>query len=146
MSRRTGRADVVLADDAEVRWDAFALPDDKRQHNRGFLAGLLRGASEDAEPLDRRVRREARRAGRRIRERALSDRGLFLIGGATAHWAKRSRRSARRSVRGARWRYGVERGTPALTVHAISTTSSPILRRIGFREVCTMRHLEGTPT
>jgi hypothetical protein len=72
------------------------------------------------------------------------DRGLFLIGGATAPWARGQ--GVYRALVGARWRYAVDRGTPALTVHAIHDTSSPILRRVGFTEVCTMRCLEGRPT
>lgn len=133
-----------FADAAEVRWDAFGLPDDEREHNRGFLAAYYeehlrtqnRSTVAFVAKLDGRVAGSA--------SALLSDRGLFLIGGATAHWARG--RGVYRALVGARWRYAVERGTPALTVHAISTTSSPILRRIGFREVCTMRHLEGTPT
>ena len=71
----------------------------------------------------------------------LAERGLFLIGGATAPWARG--RGVYRALVGARWRYAVDRGTPALTVQAIHDTSSPILRRVGFKHVCTMRHLEG---
>lgn len=71
----------------------------------------------------------------------LSNRGLFLIGGSTAPWARG--RGVYRALVAARWRYAVDRGTPALAVHAIHNTSSPILRRIGFKHICTMRHLEG---
>ena len=39
----------------------------------------------------------------------------------------------------ARWEYAVERGTPALVTHAMPDTSYPILRRLGFEEVCTIR-------
>lgn len=74
----------------------------------------------------------------------LSDRGLFLIGGGTAPWARR--RGVYRALVGARWRYAVDRGTPALTVHARRDTSSPVLRRMGFEEVCAIRRLEGQPT
>jgi hypothetical protein len=55
-------------------------------------------------------------------------------------------RAVHRARVGARWRYAVDRGTPALAVHAIHDTSSPILHRVGFVQACTMRHLEGRPT
>jgi GNAT superfamily N-acetyltransferase len=133
-----------FADAAEVRWEAFRLPEEEREHERGFLATYYeehlrskhRSAIGFVATLDGRV---AGAAGA-----LLSDRGLFLIGGATAPWARG--RGVYRALVAARWRYAVDRGTPALTVHAIHDTSSPILRRVGFREVCTMRHLEGRPT
>jgi len=42
----------------------------------------------------------------------------------------------------ARWQYAVQRGTPALVTHAMPKTSYPILRRLGFDEVCRIRRLE----
>lgn len=42
----------------------------------------------------------------------------------------------------ARWDYAVERGTPALVTEAMVDTSYPILRRLGFVEVCTIWRLE----
>ena len=39
-----------------------------------------------------------------------------------------------------RWDEAVRRGTPALVVHA-APTSEPILRRLGFEEVCRLRRL-----
>ena len=69
-----------------------------------------------------------------------SDRGVFLIGGSTAKWA-RGRGLYRALVR-ARWDYAVARGTPALVTHAVPETSYPLLRRLGFQDVCTIRRLE----
>jgi len=69
-----------------------------------------------------------------------SERGVFLIAGATAAWA-RGRGLYRALVR-ARWDYAVARGTPALVTHADPATSYPILKRLGFTEVCTIRRLE----
>jgi predicted GNAT superfamily acetyltransferase len=69
-----------------------------------------------------------------------SDRGVFLIGGAVARWA-RGRGLYRALVR-ARWDDAVARGTPTLVTQANPATSSPILRRLGFEQVCEIRRLE----
>ena len=69
-----------------------------------------------------------------------SDRGVFLIGGSTAAWARG--RGLYRALVHARWEYAVARGTAALVTHAVPDTSYPILRRLGFQEVCTLRRLE----
>jgi hypothetical protein len=69
-----------------------------------------------------------------------SDRGVFLIAGSTAPWA-RGRGLYRALVR-ARWEYAVERGTPALITEALLDTSYPILTRLGFTEVCTIRRFQ----
>lgn len=133
-----------FTDAAEVRWEAFGLPEEEREHERGFLVTYyaehqrMNGRSSVAfvATLDGRVAGAA--------SALLSDRGLFLIGGATAPWARG--RGVYRALVGARWHYAADRGTPALAVHAMHNTSSPILRRVGFREVCSMRRLEGRPT
>jgi len=69
-----------------------------------------------------------------------SDRGVFLIAGSTAPWA-RGRGLYRALVR-ARWDDAAARGTPALISHANPKTSYPILKRLGFEDVCTIRRLE----
>ena len=69
-----------------------------------------------------------------------SDRGVFLVGGATAAWA-RGRGLYRALVR-ARWAYAVARGTPTLVTHARTDPSYPILHRLGFEDVCLLRRLE----
>ncbi len=69
-----------------------------------------------------------------------STRGVFLIAGAVAPWA-RGRGLYRALVR-ARWDDAVDRGTPALVTQANPETSYPILRRLGFEEVCEIRRLE----
>jgi hypothetical protein len=71
-----------------------------------------------------------------------SDRGVFLIAGSTAAWA-RGRGLYRALVR-ARWEYAVERGTPALVTEALVDTSYPILQRLGFTDVGTIWRLEET--
>ncbi len=65
--------------------------------------------------------------------------GCLLIGGATLP-AARGRGAYRALVR-ARWDEAVRRGTPALVVQA-APTSEPILRRLGFEEICRLRRLE----
>jgi hypothetical protein len=42
----------------------------------------------------------------------------------------------------ARWDDAVARGTPALVTQANPETSYPILRRLGFEEVCEITRLE----
>lgn len=126
---------------AEVRWEAFERPLEEREHERGFLVTYYeeylrtrnRSMISFVATVDGRVAGTA--------SALLSNRGLFLIGGSTAPWARG--RGVYRALVAARWRYAVDRGTPALAVHAIHNTSSPILRRIGFKHICTMRHLEG---
>ena len=45
----------------------------------------------------------------------------------------------------ARWLDAVERGTPALVTEAMPETSYPILTRLGFEQVCSIRRLEDPP-
>lgn len=120
------------------------MSDEEREHERGFLATYF---EENLQTKDRSTISVVATVDGRVAgagSAMLSDRGLFLIGGATAPWARGQ--GIYRALVGARWRYAVARGTPALTVHAIHDTSSPILRHLGFEKVCTMRHLEGRPT
>jgi hypothetical protein len=69
-----------------------------------------------------------------------SDRGVFLIAGSTAPWARR--RGLYRALVRTRWDYAVARGTPALVTQAVPDTSYPILKRLGFEDVCTIRRLD----
>jgi GNAT superfamily N-acetyltransferase len=126
---------------AEVQWEAFERPLEEREHERGFLVTYYEEymRRKDRSTISFVATVDGRIAG--TANALLSDRGLFLIGGSTAPWARG--RGVYRALVAARWRYAVDRGTPALTVHAIHNTSSPILRRAGFTHVCTMRHLEG---
>jgi GNAT superfamily N-acetyltransferase len=126
---------------AELRFEAFARPaeerDRDRRHFREFYESMRRtrgvGAVSFVAMLDDRLAGTA--------TALLSPRGVFLIGGATATWARG--RGVYRALVRARWDYAVERGTPALAVHADPATSSPILRRLGFRHVCDSERLEG---
>jgi L-amino acid N-acyltransferase YncA len=69
-----------------------------------------------------------------------STRGVLLGGGSVAAWARG--RGAYRALLRARWEYAAARKTPALVTHANPNTSYPILRRLGFEEIGTVRRLE----
>jgi GNAT superfamily N-acetyltransferase len=69
---------------------------------------------------------------------AFGEDGVTLFGGATLPEARG--RGAYRALVAARWADAVARGTPALVTQA-SPMSRPILRRLGFREVCEIRIL-----
>jgi hypothetical protein len=66
------------------------------------------------------------------------ERGATLFGGSTLPEARG--RGAYRALVAARWDDAVARGTPALVTQA-GPMSRPILRRLGFREVCEIRIL-----
>ena len=69
---------------------------------------------------------------------SFSEHGVTLFGGATLPEARG--RGAYRALVAARWDDAARRGTPALVTQA-SPMSRPILRRLGFREVCEIRIL-----
>lgn len=122
----------------ELSWEAFDLPEDRRAKNRARLAQDFEEQSRVRVPMEFFATLDGKPAG--IAAAIPSDRGVFLIGGATAAWA-RGRGLYRALVR-ARWEYAVDLGTPALVTHAVPETSYPILRRLGFLEVCQIRRLE----
>src|SRR5439155_14568117 len=67
--------------------------------------------------------------------------GVHRTAGATAPWARG--RGAYRALVRARWDPAVVHGTPALAVGA-GRMSSPILRRLGFEQVCRFHRLQST--
>jgi hypothetical protein len=69
---------------------------------------------------------------------AFSEHGVTLFGGATLPAARG--RGAYRALVAARWDDAVACGTPVLVTQA-GAMSRPILRRLGFREVCEIRIL-----
>jgi hypothetical protein len=124
----------------EVQWDAFATPEERREQQRPHMRNEFDEAMENGTPLTFIARLDGEPAATGM---ALpSARGVFLIAGSVAPWA-RGRGLYRALVR-ARWDYAVERGTPALVTEALVETSYPILQRLGFTEVCTIRRLEET--
>jgi len=135
--RRVRTFDAWLAS-REIAWDAFDVPDERRARIRersdeDFAEALALGApAHFLATLDGRPAA----TGTAIP----SPRGMFLIAGSTAPWARR--RGLSRALVHARWRYAVESGAPALVTHADPGTSYPILRRLGFEDVCTITRLE----
>jgi hypothetical protein len=125
----------------ELQWDAFDTPEERRALNRPRLREDFDESQRGGIPAGFLASIDGRPAGTALA--VPSDRGVFLIGGATARWARG--RGVYRALVRARWEYAVERGAPALVTHAKPHTSYPILRRLGFEEVCTIRRLEDPP-
>jgi hypothetical protein len=119
----------------EVQWDAFETPEERRELQRGHLRYEFDDSMKHGTPLSFLALLDGKPAATGMT--IPSDRGVFLIAGSTAKWA-RGRGLYRALVR-ARWDYAVERGTPALVTEALVDTSYPILQRLGFVEVCTIR-------
>jgi hypothetical protein len=122
----------------ELAWDAFATSEERREKMRVRLREEFEGAQRVQIPVSFLATIDARPAGTALAVPA--DRGVFLIGGSTARWARG--RGVYRALVHERWHYAVARGTPALVTHANPNTSYPILIRLGFEEVCTIRRLE----
>jgi len=118
----------------QVSWEAFGISQERRERERPHLRATFeaRGprvflAYLDGEPVG---------VGRSV----YSDRGVFLIGGAVLDHARG--RGVYRALVRARWDDAVARGTPGMIVEAMPDTSYPILKRLGFEEVCTIRRLQ----
>ena len=122
----------------EVQWDAFETPADRRAKNRARLREDFEESQQLGIPIGFLATLDGRPAATGLA--IPSDRGVFLIGGSTAVWARG--RGLYRALVHARWEYAVARGTPALVTHAVPDTSYPILRRVGFEEISTIRRLE----
>jgi acetyltransferase (GNAT) family protein len=122
----------------ELQWDAFETPEDRRDQYRARLREDFDDSQRVEIPVGFLATIDGRAAGTALAVPA--DRGVFLIGGSTAKWARG--RGVYRALVHARWEYAVARGTPALVTHANPKTSYPILRRLGFEEVCTIRRLQ----
>jgi hypothetical protein len=130
VSRITTFDEFVAARD--VQWDAFDVPAERRERQRAHLRADFDESVELGIPVGFLARLDGRPAATGLA--VPSDRGVFLIAGSTAPWA-RGRGLYRALVR-ARWDYAVARGTPALVTQAVPDTSYPILKRLGFQDVC----------
>lgn len=122
----------------ELQWDAFETPEDRRAKNRVRLREDFEESQRLEIPVGFLATLDGRPAGTALA--VPSDRGVFLIGGSTAEWARG--RGVYRALVRARWDYAVARGTRALVTHAVPDSSYPILLRLGFEEVCTIGRLE----
>ena len=122
----------------ELAWEAFDTPPDRRAGQLKHLRQEFEAAREAGVPVTFLAHVDGRAAG--VGRSIYSDRGVFLIAGAVLEWA-RGRGIYRALVR-ARWDDAVARGTPALVTEAKPDTSYPILKRVGFVDVCTIRRLE----
>jgi hypothetical protein len=122
----------------QVMWDSFATPPERREQQRPHLRSEYEAARRAGVPATFLARLDGRPAG--VGRSIYADRGVFLIAGSVAEWARR--RGVYRALVRARWDDAVARGTPALVVEALPDTSYPILKRVGFVDVCTNRRLE----
>jgi hypothetical protein len=122
----------------ELMWDAFSTREERRARERPHLRGMFDAAQAAGVPRSFLASVDGRPAA--TARSIYSDRGVFLIAGAVAPWA-RGRGLYRALVR-ARWDDAVSRGTPALVTGALPGTSYPILKRLGFEDVCMIRRLE----
>jgi predicted N-acetyltransferase YhbS len=122
----------------EVQWDAFHVPEERRARQRAHLEKEYEEAIRFDVPVTFVAELEGRVAATAMA--IPSDRGVFLIAGSTAPWARG--RGLYRALVHARWEFGVARGTPALVTQADPATSYPILKRLGFEDVCEVRRLE----
>jgi hypothetical protein len=123
---------------AELRFDVFDVPAARREAERSHYATYFEESQRVGVPVWFVALLEGRIAG--TAGAIPSPRGVFLIGGATATWARG--RGVYRALVRARWDYAATRGTPALVTHAQAASSYPILLRIGFEPVCEIRRLE----
>lgn len=122
----------------DVQWEAFEIPEERREQQRAHLRADFDDTVEFGTPVDFLATLEGRPAATGMA--IPSTRGVFLVAGSTAPWA-RGRGLYRALVR-ARWEYAVARGTPVVITQAVPDTSYPILKRLGFQDVCDVVRLE----
>jgi hypothetical protein len=122
----------------EVMWEAFATPEERREKQRPHLRSEFEDARRTGVPVTFLARVDGRAAG--VGRSVYADDGVFLIAGSVAEWARR--RGVYTALVRARWDDAVARGTPCLVTDALPDTSYPILRRVGFEEVATIRRIE----
>ncbi len=122
----------------EIQWEAFAIPEDRRAQQRPHLREDFDQTIELGIPVDFLATLDGTPAA--TGTAIPSERGVFLVAGSTSPWA-RGKGLYRALVR-ARWDFAVTRGTPALVTQAVPDTSYPILKRLGFQDVCDIKRLE----
>jgi GNAT superfamily N-acetyltransferase len=122
----------------EVMWEAFATPPERIERQRPHIRAEFEAHQAGGVPVSFLAELDGRPAG--LGRSVYSSRGVFLIAGAVVPWARG--RGVYRALVRARWDDAVARGTPALVTEAMPDTSYPILKRLGFQDVCTIRRLE----
>jgi hypothetical protein len=122
----------------EVMWDAFRTTEERREQQRPHLRDEFDAAKRAQVPITFLAEVDGRPAG--VGRSVYADRGVFLIAGSVAAWARG--RGVYRALVRARWDDAVARRTPGLVTEAMPDTSYPILKRLGFEDVCTIRRLE----
>ena len=122
----------------EVQWDAFDVDAKRREQQRVHFRSEFEESIELGVPVGFLATLDGRPAATGLA--VPSERGAFLIAGSTAPWARR--RGLYRALVRARWDYATARGTPALVTQAVPGTSYPILKRLGFVDVCTVHRLD----
>jgi len=134
--RVEGLDDFVTA--TELAWDAFGTAAERRAEGRPHLRLEFEAAEDAGVPATFLATLDGRPvgSGRSI----YSPLGVFLIAGAVAPWARRQ--GVYRALVHARWLDAAARGTPALVTEAMPETSYPILTRLGFERVCSIRRLQ----
>jgi hypothetical protein len=121
----------------EVMWEAFETPPERREAQAARLEQLFRSEQEHGSTATYLAVLDGRPVA--MGRAAFCDRGALLFAGSTIP-STRGRGAYRALVR-ARWDEAVRRGTPALVTQA-APSSEPILRRLGFEEVCRLWRLE----
>jgi ribosomal protein S18 acetylase RimI-like enzyme len=106
--------------------------------------GMAEPAPAKVDTTGRRVKYLAYLDGEPVGQATVvfSERGATMHGGAVLPEARG--RGAYRALVAARWEDAVARGTPVLVTQA-GAQSRPILARLGFREICTIRVLLDAP-
>jgi hypothetical protein len=122
----------------ELQWEVFETPADRREARKPHLRDEFEAARAAGTPVTFLADLDGRPAG--VARSIYSDRGVFLIAGAVAGWARG--RGVYRALVRARWEDAVQRQTPALVTEALPDTSYPILLGLGFVDVGTTRRLE----
>jgi hypothetical protein len=122
----------------EVMWEAFSTTDERREQHRPHLRSEFDAAQRAGVPVTFLARLDGRPAG--VGRSVYADHGVFLIAGSVADWARR--RGVYTALVRARWDDAVARGTPCLVTDALPDTSYPILKRLGFEDIATIRRLE----
>jgi len=121
---------------SELNWDVFEIPEPTRETLRAKLAERFEAENASRAALRFLAWVDGRPAASAVG--AYCPLGRFLASGATLEWARG--RGAYRALVRARWDEAERRGTPTLVVPG-GVMSGPILRRLGFQDVCRIHRL-----